>query len=350
MTAGSTISALDKLHGVECEPLYTRPSTENAPVAALVERMTQRFLGWKLPEHFNPDAGISFDPVFNKGHEFESRHEPIGTNLFSHEQAKEMVEYLLEGTTLTTQPKHSASADVVEQIAQFVEGWNGTTRNGDTFLIAYEIRNQFSSHPTPTEDDGPIATTPEHERAAWRWLERMVESTSDEDPADITYSADQMVDAHMAGATTTPTEAPSDPLALAWLNTMPKDVVAAAMWGAGCREGTRDEISSGCYEGIKVKAEAVVELVGSLAAETRAHIAMLAPSDPVRKAGKLIGEYLPKNLDPSPQAAATRLLAYLDWEGEGYGSVGPSLYHADVRTVANLLSEAPTTQPSDAAR
>lgn len=62
-----------------------------------IKHMVERFLCWKLPEHFNPDAGISFDPVFNKGTRFEMRHEPTGTNLFDYEQAKAMVSHMIEG-------------------------------------------------------------------------------------------------------------------------------------------------------------------------------------------------------------------------------------------------------------
>ena len=40
----------------------------------------------------------------------------------------------------------------------------------------------------------------DHERAGWDWLENMVGSISDDDPNDIAYSSDQMVDAFMAGA------------------------------------------------------------------------------------------------------------------------------------------------------
>ena len=62
-----------------------------------IKHMTNRFLTWKLPEHFNPDNGISFDPVMNKGHAFESRREPVGTNLFSADQATAMVRHMIEG-------------------------------------------------------------------------------------------------------------------------------------------------------------------------------------------------------------------------------------------------------------
>jgi hypothetical protein len=59
--------------------------------------MARRFLGWRLPENFHPDAGISFNPVFNKGTRYEGKHKPIGTNLFDADQAEAMVRYMAEG-------------------------------------------------------------------------------------------------------------------------------------------------------------------------------------------------------------------------------------------------------------
>lgn len=64
---------------------------------AQVKHMTERFLGWKLPKNFRPDAGISFKPTFNDHLPQPMRHEPTGTNLFDYAQAKAMVEYMLEG-------------------------------------------------------------------------------------------------------------------------------------------------------------------------------------------------------------------------------------------------------------
>jgi len=62
-----------------------------------IKYMTNRFLGWRLPENFNPDDGISFKPYFNEhtGHPMKS--EPTGTNLFDFTQAREMVRYLVDG-------------------------------------------------------------------------------------------------------------------------------------------------------------------------------------------------------------------------------------------------------------
>jgi hypothetical protein len=64
---------------------------------AQIKHMVDRFLGWRLPTDFDPDDGISFDPISNRGNEFESRREPVGTNLFSAEQAEAMVRYMVEG-------------------------------------------------------------------------------------------------------------------------------------------------------------------------------------------------------------------------------------------------------------
>lgn len=68
-----------------------------------VKYMVDRFLMWNLPANFNPDNGISFDPVMNAGHEFESKREPVGTNLFDATQAEAMVRYMAEGMPIPDQ-------------------------------------------------------------------------------------------------------------------------------------------------------------------------------------------------------------------------------------------------------
>lgn len=67
-----------------------------------IKYMVQRFLGWRLPNTFSPDAGISFQPEYNV--EFNaarglppSRNEPVGTNLFDAQEAEAMVRYMVEG-------------------------------------------------------------------------------------------------------------------------------------------------------------------------------------------------------------------------------------------------------------
>ena len=62
-----------------------------------IKHMSQRFLGWKLPDNFTPDGGISFEPIANKGQQFERKRDPTGTNLFDATQAEAMVRYISEG-------------------------------------------------------------------------------------------------------------------------------------------------------------------------------------------------------------------------------------------------------------
>ncbi len=65
-----------------------------------IKQMAERFLAWKLPEDFNPDGGIKFEPYFNVEWNAKQglppqRHEPTGTNLFNYTQAVEMVRHML---------------------------------------------------------------------------------------------------------------------------------------------------------------------------------------------------------------------------------------------------------------
>ena len=59
---------------------------------ATIEQMVDRFLGWRLPQDFAPDCGIAFDgrkdDQWNSGKTW-----PIGTNLLTATQAREMFEY-----------------------------------------------------------------------------------------------------------------------------------------------------------------------------------------------------------------------------------------------------------------
>ena len=67
------------------------------PVSPQIAHMVDRFLSWKLPKNFNPDGGIEFHPLANKGTEHERVREPNGTNLFDYTQAEAMVHYMLDG-------------------------------------------------------------------------------------------------------------------------------------------------------------------------------------------------------------------------------------------------------------
>jgi len=90
---------MDALHKAE----LAEESSSNGgwrPSEEQIAHMVQRFLGWKLPEDFRPDAGVSFTPEHSV--EFMAsigkapmRHEPTGTNLFDARQAEAMVRHIL---------------------------------------------------------------------------------------------------------------------------------------------------------------------------------------------------------------------------------------------------------------
>lgn len=61
-----------------------------------IKYMVDRFLGWRLPDSFSPDAGISFKKTFNEHTAYPGKHEPVGTNLFDATQAEAMVRYLVK--------------------------------------------------------------------------------------------------------------------------------------------------------------------------------------------------------------------------------------------------------------
>lgn len=60
---------------------------------AVIKEMVDRFLMWKLPTNFSPDAGISFDKTYA-----EKWGGPSGTNLFDANQAEVMVRYIIGAT------------------------------------------------------------------------------------------------------------------------------------------------------------------------------------------------------------------------------------------------------------
>lgn len=62
-----------------------------------IRYMVDRFLGWRLPANFSPDAGISFKAEYNEGTPYAGKHQPIGTNLLDAVQAQAMVRYMVEG-------------------------------------------------------------------------------------------------------------------------------------------------------------------------------------------------------------------------------------------------------------
>lgn len=74
--------------------------TNNKVSEQLISSMVNRFLGWKLPQGFCPDCYIDFD----KKRAIENKGWPVGTNLLTAEQAKEMFEYCLGEENAQSRP------------------------------------------------------------------------------------------------------------------------------------------------------------------------------------------------------------------------------------------------------
>lgn len=61
-----------------------------------IKHLVDRFLRWKLPENFRPDAGVSFKAAYNEHTAHPMKHAPVGTNLLDADQAEAMVRYMVE--------------------------------------------------------------------------------------------------------------------------------------------------------------------------------------------------------------------------------------------------------------
>jgi hypothetical protein len=82
-----------------------------------IKHMVQRFLQWRLPENFSPDAGISFEKTYNEKSPFgPMEHKPIGTNLFDAIQAEAMVRHMAEGMSSPIARNNQVEIDVSADI------------------------------------------------------------------------------------------------------------------------------------------------------------------------------------------------------------------------------------------
>ncbi|WP_404633963.1 hypothetical protein [Dyella ginsengisoli] len=72
-----------------CGGLVTFSGDPNAPAIAGIKTMVDRFLSWRRPDAFRPDAGVSFTRPDNPAWW------PVGTNLLDADQAEQMVRYML---------------------------------------------------------------------------------------------------------------------------------------------------------------------------------------------------------------------------------------------------------------
>jgi hypothetical protein len=92
------LTALKAQPSIEAVEFAAQVVARSKEAEALVKRMVDRFLNWKLPADFQPDNGISAQrPNYGPNVAWE----PLGTNLLSYTQAEAMVLHIIEGEHLT---------------------------------------------------------------------------------------------------------------------------------------------------------------------------------------------------------------------------------------------------------
>ena len=96
-----------------------------------VDAMVNRFLGWKLPKDFAPDCFISFQA--ERADQYNAW--PIGTNLLTAEQARDMFEHVLSAAP--TAPAHSSDFDIRGLLASKLTCWHRLTEQESAELVAF---------------------------------------------------------------------------------------------------------------------------------------------------------------------------------------------------------------------
>lgn len=119
----------------------------------MIKEMVSRFLGWKLPKDFAPDAGIRFAP--GPIQQPDGPYWPSGTNLFHAGQAQEMFEHCLPAIS-------QASQDVLAERRRQIETEGWTPEHDDEHLPG-ELALAAASYVCADEGEAPPAIWP------WDW-------------------------------------------------------------------------------------------------------------------------------------------------------------------------------------
>jgi hypothetical protein len=124
-----------------------------------IKHMVERFLAWKLPQNFNPDGGISFEPIGSRGTQYEFKREPSGTNLLDGTQAKAMVLHMLEGLPDATRQAERI-AELERALADETEACARVAEDAIFCRCCYAVFVTSDGHPKPecTRPDWDAAT------------------------------------------------------------------------------------------------------------------------------------------------------------------------------------------------
>lgn len=131
-----------------------------------IKRMVDRFLSWPLPKGFAPDCGITFDgagmdPEAYKDGAGYRRSWPVGTNLFTAPQAREMFEHALAdpGTTVAYQepvtlwPREAAAQGIFpaegHQSGMPANLADAIVTGSDALIRSEQVQQQYQQHGQP---------------------------------------------------------------------------------------------------------------------------------------------------------------------------------------------------------
>jgi hypothetical protein len=122
-----------------------------------MDEMVNRFLCWKLPEDFYPDAGVTFNPT--ELQKIGIHPWPTGTNLLHAVQARAMLECVLQGQPVETMADMKAKAQEYERllaegyiaaptppsapVQQSVIAWrdmDSAPKDGTEFVVRYTLQ------------------------------------------------------------------------------------------------------------------------------------------------------------------------------------------------------------------
>lgn len=178
---------LGQVHFVRCvidavaeaiERFLMAPDAAIQPSEAHVKHMVDRFLGWKLPDSFSPDGGISFKKFGNEGTAHQYEHQPSGTNLLDATQATAMVRYLIEGLSGLPDPVEQERGELAYHFRALAtehkalaheSGENGEREDQDSHEFEASIWNSaadlVSARGNPVHPVDPISELPDDEIA-----------------------------------------------------------------------------------------------------------------------------------------------------------------------------------------
>ncbi len=134
---------------------------------AQIKHMGEQFLRWQLPENFNPDGGISFEPIGNKGNStYEFKRRPSGTNLLDYTQAEAMVRHMLDGLPAkaeTTMTSNLDPAALEALVREAIEPLNDTLSSSDYSFLFDNVKDAI------VKGLDTLSHAGEGEPVAWRY-------------------------------------------------------------------------------------------------------------------------------------------------------------------------------------